>query len=44
MSSALLFEDTFEVKDIDPDGKKFDRGMVEIFIMFKLASLDTLYY
>ncbi|EFA75427.1 RNA polymerase II core subunit [Heterostelium album PN500] len=23
--SAILFEDTFEVKEIDPDGKKFDR-------------------
>eukprot|EP00026_Physarum_polycephalum_P022028 Phypoly_transcript_25755.p1 GENE.Phypoly_transcript_25755~~Phypoly_transcript_25755.p1 ORF type:complete len:169 (+),score=21.78 Phypoly_transcript_25755:68-508(+) len=24
-SSGILFEDQFEVKDIDPDGKKFDR-------------------
>jgi len=23
--SSILFEDTFEVKEIDPDGKKFDR-------------------
>eukprot|EP01133_Synstelium_polycarpum_P017260 gene17260-20569_t len=23
--SSTLFEDTFEVKEIDPDGKKFDR-------------------
>ncbi|KAK5583147.1 hypothetical protein RB653_004737 [Dictyostelium firmibasis] len=23
--SSVLFEDTFEVKEIDPDGKKFDR-------------------
>jgi len=23
--SAIIFEDFFEVKDIDPDGKKFDR-------------------
>ncbi|GAM22544.1 hypothetical protein SAMD00019534_057190, partial [Acytostelium subglobosum LB1] len=23
--SAILYEDTFEVKEIDPDGKKFDR-------------------
>jgi len=22
----ILFEDIFDVKDIDPDGKKFDRG------------------
>ena len=24
--SAVLFEDIFDIKDIDPDGKKFDRG------------------
>lgn len=24
--SGVLFEDIFDVKDIDPDGKKFDRG------------------
>jgi DNA-directed RNA polymerase I, II, and III subunit RPABC3 len=23
----ILFEDIFDVKDIDPDGKKFDRGL-----------------
>lgn len=22
----ILFEDIFDVKDIDPDGQKFDRG------------------
>ncbi len=26
MSQPKLFEDTFEVKDIDKDGKKFDKG------------------
>ena len=26
MASAILFEDTFEVKNKDPDGKKFDKG------------------
>lgn len=25
--AGILFEDIFDVKDIDPDGKKFDRGM-----------------
>ena len=25
---ATLFEDVFEVKDIDPDGKKFDKGLL----------------
>ena len=24
--AGVLFEDIFDVKDIDPDGKKFDRG------------------
>lgn len=24
--AGILFEDIFDVKDIDPDGKKFDRG------------------
>ena len=25
--AGVLFEDIFDVKDIDPDGKKFERGM-----------------
>lgn len=25
--AGVLFEDIFNVKDIDPEGKKFDRGM-----------------
>ena len=24
--TGVLFEDIFNVKDIDPEGKKFDRG------------------
>lgn len=24
--AGVLFEDIFNVKDIDPEGKKFDRG------------------
>jgi hypothetical protein len=24
--SGVLFEDIFDVKDIDPEGKKFERG------------------
>ena len=24
--AGVLFEDIFDVKDIDPDGKSFDRG------------------
>lgn len=23
---GVLFEDIFDIKDIDPEGKKFDRG------------------
>lgn len=26
--AGILFEDIFDVKDIDPEGKKFDRGEV----------------
>ena len=26
MADTILFEDIFDVKDIDPDGPKFDRG------------------
>lgn len=29
--AGILFEDIFDVKDIDPDGKKFDRGNVCAF-------------
>jgi DNA-directed RNA polymerase I, II, and III subunit RPABC3 len=25
--AGVLFEDIFDVKDIDPEGKKFDRGL-----------------
>ncbi len=31
MADTILFEDIFDVKDIDPDGPKFDRGRFEIF-------------
>lgn len=27
--AGILFEDIFDVKDIDPDGKKFDRGTLK---------------
>ena len=26
--SGVLFEDIFDVKDIDPEGKKFERGIL----------------
>ena len=25
MATGLLFEDIFDIKDVDPEGKKFDR-------------------
>jgi hypothetical protein len=34
--AGVLFEDIFDVKDIDPDGKKFDRGKVYIHHVFHL--------
>lgn len=30
--AGILFEDIFDVKDIDPDGKKFDRGLWNLFM------------
>lgn len=29
--AGVLFEDIFDVKDIDPEGKKFDRGKITDF-------------
>ena len=29
--AGILFEDIFDVKDIDPDGKKFERGISDSF-------------
>ena len=29
--AGILFEDIFDVKDIDPDGKKFERGINDSF-------------
>lgn len=37
--AGVVFEDIFDVKDIDPGGKKFDRGRslyLFIFIMYNL--------
>ena len=40
--AGVLFEDIFDVKDIDPDGKKFDRGRIifshTCFCVFKIFS------
>lgn len=32
--AGILFEDIFDVKDIDPDGKKFDRGLLSVYTIF----------
>lgn len=34
--AGILFEDIFDVKDIDPDGKKFDRGERNIIFILEL--------
>ena len=34
MADTILFEDIFDVKDIDPDGPKFDRGSISFFKTF----------
>ena len=40
--AGVLFEDIFDVKDIDPEGKKFDRGESKlrkyVSLMFKFLS------
>ncbi|XP_048191818.1 DNA-directed RNA polymerases I, II, and III subunit RPABC3-like isoform X2 [Perognathus longimembris pacificus] len=38
MMAGILFEDIFDVKDIDPERKKFDRGD-----KFRLVIASTLY-
>lgn len=30
MAQGMVFEDIFNVKDIDPNGKQFDRGKFKI--------------
>jgi DNA-directed RNA polymerase I, II, and III subunit RPABC3 len=32
--AGVLFEDIFDVKDINPEGKKFDRGMTFIYLVY----------
>lgn len=32
--AGVLFEDIFNVKDIDPEGKKFDRGKLLIIFSY----------
>ncbi len=39
-ASTILFEDIFDVKDIDQDGKKFERGVYFINLLCRSKSLD----
>lgn len=39
MSQGMVFEDIFNVKDIDPNGKQFDRGKQNNFYMITLIYL-----
>ena len=32
--AGVLFEDIFDVKDINPEGKKFDRGNLALIQLF----------
>jgi hypothetical protein len=34
--AGVLFEDIFDVKDIDPEGKKFDRGKLNFLMLSQL--------
>lgn len=42
--AGVLFEDIFNVKDIDPEGKKFDRGIVIYFVIFNRLTFFRLYF
>lgn len=38
--AGVLFEDIFDVKDINPEGKKFDRGNILQVISFLMSKSD----
>ncbi|KAI0221194.1 hypothetical protein LSAT2_027412 [Lamellibrachia satsuma] len=40
--AGVLFEDIFDVKDIDPEGKKFDRVPAEIAFLQRSLSPSRL--
>ena len=40
MAQSILFEDIFDIRQINPDGKKFDRGQATYVITY----YDFLYY
>ncbi|RWW87774.1 hypothetical protein BHE74_00003374 [Ensete ventricosum] len=39
----LLFEDIFTLTRLDPDGKKFDKGMIHSFTIFEYVMHGKLY-
>lgn len=39
--AGVLFEDIFNVKDIDPEGKKFDRGESKSEFIFRCVRAST---
>lgn len=39
--AGVLFEDIFNVKDIDPEGKKFDRGESKLEFTFRCVCVST---
>lgn len=41
MAQGMVFEDIFNVKDIDPNGKQFDRG--KFVILFYFSDLVTFF-
>lgn len=40
--AGVLFEDIFDVKDIDPDGKKFDRGNFLLYQSLHFQVIDMI--
>lgn len=42
--AGVLFEDIFNVKDIDPEGKKFDRGKQIFSCNFETYNLVDLHF
>ena len=39
--AGILFEDIFDVKDIDPDGKKFERGEFMLTLVSQIVMFNT---
>lgn len=44
--AGVLFEDIFDVKDIDPEGKKFDRGesSLRVLIFYAYGTIYKFFY